>query len=166
MPPQAAFGISVAFSFLAWGIVTALYIWPWLSVKPRVEAMRPILVLHSFRFVGLAFIVPGVVSPALPPGFARPDAYGDIVAAILAIIALALLRSRLGLLPVWLFSLWGSVDLLNAFYQGFRHGLAAGELGAAYFLIVLVVPLLLITHGVLFRLLLTKAPTQTGRVER
>lgn len=156
MPPQAAFGVSVAFSFLAWGIV-ARYFWPQLSVKPRLDAMRPILILHAFRFAGLAFIVPGVVSPNLPPAFAHSAAYGDLGAAALAIIALVFLRSSVGVALLWLFNLWGSADLLNAFYEGGRHGLAAGDLGAAYFIVVLFVPLLLITHGIMFRFLLKKA---------
>jgi hypothetical protein len=156
MPPQAALGISVVFSFLAWGIVTARYLWPRLSVGP-IDAVRAILILHAFRFLGLVFIVPGVVSPDLPAAFARPAAYGDFGAAILAIIALALLKSRLGIVLLWLFSLWGSADLLYAFYEGGRVGLAAGELGAAYFIVTLMVPLLLITHGLMFKLLLKTA---------
>jgi hypothetical protein len=122
------------------------------DILPR----RPILILHAFRFAGLAFIVPGVVSPELPSAFARPAAYGDLGAAILAIIALGLLRSRPGIVLLWLFSLWGSADLLYAFYEGGRHGLAAGDLGAAYFIVILLVPLLLVTHGIMFRLLLKK----------
>jgi len=113
-----------------------------------------LLILHSFRFIGLVFLVPGVVSPNLPVEFARPAAYGDLVAALLALFALAGLQSRLGLVLVWLFNLWGSADLLNAFYQANRVGLAPGDLGAAYFIPTIVVPLLAITHGLMFRILL------------
>jgi hypothetical protein len=84
MPPQAIFGISVAFSFTAWGIVAAPYLWPELRDQPRAQALRPLLVLHSFRFIGLAFLVPGVVSPELSAAFAHPAAYGDLLAAVLA----------------------------------------------------------------------------------
>src|SRR5215472_99992 len=154
MPPQALFGISVAFSFIAWGIVAARYLWPELRNQPRAEALRPLLVLHSFRFIGLAFLVPGVVSPELSAAFARPAAYGDLAAAILALIALAGLQTRAGLLLVWVFNLWGTADLLYAFYQGNSIGFAPGQLGAAYFIPTVIVPLLLITHGLVFRLLL------------
>src|SRR6059058_6246578 len=91
--PQALFGLSVVFGFIAWGIVAALYIWPALRGRPRTEALRPLLILHSFRFIGLAFLVPGVVSPDLPSAFADSAAYGDIVAAIFALLALILLPS-------------------------------------------------------------------------
>lgn len=111
-------------------------------------------ILHSFRFVGLSFLVPGVVSPDLPADWARPAAYGDVIAAILALLALARLKSKLGTTLVWVFNVWGCADLLYAFYQANRVGLEAGQLGAAYFIVTVFVPLLLITHGLLFRLLL------------
>ena len=166
MPAIALFGLSVAFGFLAWGIVTAKYIWPELRNRSRVDALRPLLVLHSFRFIGLSFLIPGVVSPDLPHTFAFDAAYGDIVAAILAMLALAALRSPLGIPLVWIFSLWGSADLLNAFYQGSAAGLLPGQLGAGYFIPTAIVPLALITHGLMFRVLLQREPVPAkGRNE-
>ena len=155
MPQQMIwFFVSIAFSFIAWAIVTARYIWPELRLRERAEALRPLLILHSFRFIGLAVLVPGVVSPDLPPAFAHAAAYGDIIAAIVALLSLLLLPSTAGVAVAWVFSLWGSADLLNAFYQASHAGLLAGQLGAAFFLPTLVVPLLLITHGLAFRILL------------
>jgi hypothetical protein len=159
MPQQMIwFFVSIAFSFIAWGIVTARYVWPELRLRQRADALRPLLILHSFRFIGLAFLVPGVVSPDLPPAFAHPAAYGDLIAAILALLSLLLLPSPAGVAVAWIFSVWGSADLLNAFYQANHAGLLAGQLGAAYFLPTLVVPLLLITHGLAFRILLQHHP--------
>lgn len=111
--------------------------------------------MHCFRFIGLAFLVPGVVSPDLPAAFARPAAYGNLITVILALLALAALRSRLGIPLVWAFNLVGAADLLNAFYRANQAGVGRkpGLLGAAYFIPTLVVPLLLITHGLVFRLL-------------
>ncbi|HZE70979.1 MAG TPA: hypothetical protein VE135_15835 [Pyrinomonadaceae bacterium] len=154
MPPQALFGISVALGFVAWGIVAARYIWPALRNLSRANALRPLLLLHAFRFVGLAFLIQGVVSPNLPIAFARPAAYGDLATAILALLGIMALPSRLGIILVWAFNILGSIDLLYAFYEGNRGGLEAGQLGAAYFIPTVLVPLLLITHGLVFRLLL------------
>jgi hypothetical protein len=154
MLSQLCFFASIAFSLIAWGIVTARYIWPRLRLLPRSEALQPLLVLHSFRFIGLAFLVPGVVSPDLPSAFAHSAAYGDIVAAMLALLSLLSLRRGFGVVVAWIFNLWGSVDLLNAFYQAGSAGLLSGQLGAAYFIPTVLVPLLLITHGVAFRILL------------
>ena len=155
MPQQMIwFFVSIAFSLAAWGVVTARYIWPELRIRGQAEALRPMLILHSFRFVGLAFLIPGVVSPDLPDAFANSAAYGDLIAAILAFVSLQLLPGVAGIAAAWLFNLWGLADILNAFYQANHAGLLAGQLGAAYFLPTLVVPLLLITHGVAFRILL------------
>jgi hypothetical protein len=78
MEAQLVFDISVLMGLVVWGIIGARDIWPALRRRPRAQALRPLLLLHAFRFVGLAFLVPGVVSPDLPDGFARPAAYGDL----------------------------------------------------------------------------------------
>jgi len=163
MSQLALYGIGIVFGFIAWGIVTAQYIWPELSQRSRAEALRPLLIVHCFRFIGLAFLVPGVVTPDLPGAFARPAAYGDLIAAILAMVALAALKTRLGLLLVWVFNLWGTIDLLYAFYAGNQVGLRPEQLGAAYFIVTVLVPLLFITHGLMFRLLL-RGSTHTSRL--
>jgi hypothetical protein len=154
MSPELCFFGSIGFSLIAWTILTARYIWPQLRLLKRAEALRPLLVLHSFRFIGLAFLVPGVVSPDLPSAFAHSAAYGDIGAAILALLALIALPSAAGVGIAWLFNVWGTGDLFNAFYQANHTGLLAGQLGATYFIPTLIVPLLLITHGLAFRILL------------
>jgi hypothetical protein len=154
MLPQLYFFVSIAFSFVAWGIVAFSYIWPALRHRPRADALRPLLILHSFRFMGLAFLVPGVVSADLPAAFAQAAAFGDIIAAMSALLALLLLPRGAGVVAAWIFNLWGSADILNAFFQANHAGLLAGQLGAAYFIPTFVVPLLLITHGLAFRILL------------
>jgi hypothetical protein len=156
MPPQALFGISVILSFISWGIIARRYIWPALRRVPRAQALRPLLLLHAFRFVGLAFVIPGVVSPDLPVAFAGPAAYGDLSTSILALLALATMGSTLGIILVWVFNVLGSADLLYAFYQGNRVGLdqMPGLQGAAYFIPTVLVPLLIITHVIVFLLLL------------
>jgi hypothetical protein len=166
MALQLRFFVTIAFSFIAWGIVAARYIWPELRLRERADALRPLLMLHSFRFIGLAFLVPGVVSPDLPAAFARSAAYGDVVAATLALLSVLSLPRATGILTAWIFNLWGTADLLNAFYQANHAGLLAGQLGATYFIPTLVVPLLLITHGLAFRILLqheTESLMREGR---
>jgi hypothetical protein len=156
MAPQLYFFVSIAFGFVAWGIVAVQYVWPKLRLLPRADALRPLLVLHSFRFIGLAFLIPGVVSAELPTAFAHSAAYGDILAALFALLSLVALSRGSGVVLVWIFNLWGSADLLNAFYQANAAGLVPGQLGAAYFIPTLVVPLLLITHGMAFGILLRR----------
>ncbi len=166
MQTQFAFFASIAFSLLAWGILSARYIWPELRLRSRAEALRPLLILHSFRFIGLAFLVRGVVSADLPSVFARSAAYGDIVAAILAVLALLSLPSGVGIAVAWIFNIWGAADLFNAFYQANHAGLMAGQLGATYFIPTLIVPLLLITHGLGFRILMQSQPRPATQESR
>ena len=155
MPSPVLFGISAAFGLAAWGAVAWQYIWPELKVRRSPENLKPILLLHGFRFLGLAFVVPGVVSRELPATFAQPVAYGDFITAILALLALATLGSYTGTVLTWVFNIFGTADLLFAFYLGSRVALpdAPGLLGAGYFILAAYVPLLLITHGLAFRIL-------------
>jgi len=154
MNVQLLFGASVAFGLIAWGVFSALYLWPQLEGRSRADALRPLLVLHGFRFIGLSFLIPGVVSSDLPMTFARDAAYGDLAAAVLALLALAALRSRFGVALAWVFNIWGTFDLLNAFYQASASGLSPSQFGAAFFLPTFIVPFLLITHGLALRILL------------
>jgi hypothetical protein len=156
MAPPVLFGISVAFGLAVWGAVAWHYIWPALRERPSSENLKPILLLHGFRFLGLAFVVPGVVSPELPTTFAQPVAYGDLMTAILALLALATLGTRTGTVLTWVFNTFGTSDLLFAFYLGSRISLpeTPGLLGAGYFILAAYVPLLLITNFLAFRILL------------
>jgi hypothetical protein len=153
---QALFGLSVLMSFVAFGLVTQLYILPRLRILEREDALIVLVVPHTFRFIGLSFLVPGVVSPSLPSALAAPAAYGDLAAAILAMVATVSLsrRASFAISLVWLFNVWGTIDLLFAYYQGlFGVQLDPGALGAAFFIPTAVVPPLLITHGLIFWLL-------------
>ena len=153
MNSDALFGLSILMSFVAFGIVTKLYIWPRLRVMPRDAALVPLVVPHTFRFIGLSFLIPGVVSPSLSSAFAIPVAYGDLLAAILAVVAtLALSARAFWAIPiVWMFNVWGTIDLLHAIYQGqIRVGIDPGSLGAAFYITTVVVPALLVTHGLIF----------------
>jgi hypothetical protein len=106
----------------------------------------------------LSFLVPGVVSPDLPAAFARPAAYGDLATTVLALLSLATLTNPLGTMLVWTFNVVGTVDLLYAFYQGNTVDLVPGLQGAAYYIPTVLVPLLLVTHALVFRILLMTSP--------
>ena len=166
MPFPVLFGISAAFGLAVWGAVTWSYIWPSLRDRPGPENLKPILFLHAFRFLGLAFLMPGVVSPALPATFAQPVAYGDFATAVLAVLGAVTLGTPTGTVVTWVFNIFGTADLLFAFYLGSLISLpdTPGLLGAGYFILTAYVPLLLITHGLAFRILLgTKVAAPSAR---
>ena len=147
--------LSITFSMLAWTLVFRWYIHP-ASKKYSVEqVVKPFLLLHSFRYIGLMFLVPGVTSEVLDTRFAHPAAYGDLAAAMLAFIAIWALRTRLksALAFVWVFNILGLVDLINAVGRGIMY-VPDGHFGAAYWIPATIVPLLLVSHIYLFMLLL------------
>jgi hypothetical protein len=159
MKPIAVFGLSILMSFLSAGVVGLLYAWPRLRVMGREQALLALVAPHCFlRFLGLSLLVPGVVSPSLPAAFSEPAAYGDLIAGLLALIAMvALLRHSSRSTPaVWLFNTWGAADFLFAFYQGLRLQIDPGALGAAFFILTAIVPPLFVTHLFIFRLLISR----------
>jgi hypothetical protein len=149
MPTGPLFLTQLVLGYVAWLLCFGAYGLPKLRSMDPVQAHRAIATLHSFRFFGLVFLVPGVVGPGLPAGFAPAAAYGDLAAGVLAILALLTVRARpLFWTFVVAFNLVGAGDLLFDYWHAVRGGLAdhAGALGAAYVIPVLYVPLLMITH--------------------
>ncbi|UCI07080.1 hypothetical protein [Mesorhizobium sp. B1-1-8] len=161
MNTKEIIGLSVLLGLVAFGRVAQLYIWPRLQVMDREDALNALIAPHMIRYAGLSFLMPGIVSPQLPPAFALPAAYGDLTASLLAIVATFALSARASwaITAVWLFNIEGSIDLLFAYYQGVVGiGLEPGVLGAAFYIPTVYVPLLLVSHFLVFRLLLKPAP--------
>lgn len=150
MPTGMLFSFQLILGYVAWLLCFRTYGLPRLRSMSRVQVHQAIATLHSFRFFGLVFLVPGVVGPGLPDGFAQAAAYGDFAAGLLAIMALLTVRIRpLFWVFVVTFNLVGVGDLMLDYWHAVRGGLPehAGALGAAYVIPVLYVPLLMITHG-------------------
>ena len=162
MSPETIFNLHLILGYVAWLLCFGVYFMPRLKAMDLVAAQRAIATLHSFRFFGLVFILPGVVGPNLPAaGFATFAAYWDLATGLLAILALLTVRIRpLFWLFVVAFNLVGTIDLLLDYYHAIQVGLPAlaGQLGAAYAIPILYVPLLMITHVVAFYLLLRPQP--------
>lgn len=154
MPVDLILPISITFSLTAWFMILYWYIHPVIKHYPLEKKIEPFLFLHCFRYVGLMFLVPGVTTEVLDPRFSYPAAYGDLFAAVLAFVAIAAIRLKLkwSLLFVWIFNIWGTVDLLNAVTRGILFT-PDGHLGAAFWIPATIVPLLLVTHVYIFILL-------------
>jgi hypothetical protein len=151
MLPQFLFLIHIVLGYVAWLLCFSVYLLPRLRSMQPIEAQRVVATIHSFRFCGLVFVLPGVVGPHLPAGFANFAAYGDFTAGVLAMLALLVVRIRpLFWFFVVTFNLVGAVDILLDYYHAVRLGLPAlaGQLGAAYAIPILYVPFLMITHFV------------------
>jgi hypothetical protein len=168
MSTETIFQMQLVLGYVAWLLCFSAYILPRLNSMERVEAHRAIATLHSFRFFGLVFMIPGVVGANLPAGFATSAAYGDFATGLLAIAALLTIRIRpLFWMFVGGFNVVGTFDLLLDYYHAVRVGLpgSAGELGSTYAIPILFVPLLMITHVVAFYWLLRpqRPMTNVGR---
>jgi hypothetical protein len=159
MSSETLFRIHLVLGYVACLLAFGTYILPWLKSIDRVEAQRAIATLHSFRFFGLVFILPGVVGPNLPAGFATFAAYGDFATGVLALLALLTVRIRpLFWSFVVAFNLVGATDIIVDYYHAVRTGVPqmAGQLGATYIIPILYVPMLMITHVAAFYWLLRR----------
>lgn len=157
MSPANIFSLQLVLGYVAWLLCFRVYIWPRLGSMDAVDAQRAIATLHSFRFFGLAFMMPGVVGPNLPGSFAPFAAYGDFATGVLAILALFTVGVRpLFWLFVVAFNVVGTADLVLNYYHAVQANLpaVAGELGGMYAVPIIYVPLLMITHVAAFYMLL------------
>src|SRR6266851_1482756 len=162
MPPQIIFLLQLVLGYVACLLCFSAYVFPRLKRMDRVDAQRAIATLHSFRFFGLVFIVPGVVGPNLPAGFATFAAYADFATGVLAILALVTVRIRpLFWSFVVAFNLVGATDIIVDNFHATRVDLPAmaGQLGGTYAIAIIYVPLLMITHIAAFYFLV-RAPGQ------
>jgi hypothetical protein len=161
MSPLQVFGLQVGLSFVVCGLVAKWYVSPRLATLPLPIALQPLLVLHAFRHLGLVFLLPTVVGPGMPAGFAVPAAYGTFLAGLLALATITALRRRssLGVPMTWLFNVIGLLDLVNAFYLGLRHDV---QFGAAHYIPMLVAPAAVVTHVMIFHMLLRRSTATAG----
>ncbi len=162
MESTILFAVSVLTGLIVWNKISKKYLWlPYKDLELK-KAVEPILFLHSFRFAGLSFLIPGVVNAGLHPAWAIPAAFGDFSAAILAFITLSLANGNRVLFRafLWIFNILGFADLIIALINGPRYGILP-FLGAGYFIIILYVPVLLLTHLMVFRLLLKSTRPQS-----
>jgi hypothetical protein len=165
MSPNILFLTQLVLSYVPCLLCFGAYMWPRLKAMDRFDAQRAIATLHSFRFFGLAFILPGVVGSNLPAGFATFAAYGNFATGVLAMLALLAVRIR----PLfWLFvvalNLVGAADIILDGYHAVRVELpaVAGELGAMYAFLILYVPVQMITHIAAFYLLVRPTRRQAA----
>ena len=153
MSPETLFRVHLVLGYVACLLWFGTYILPKLKSMGRFEAHRVIATLHSFRFFGLVFILPGVVGPNLPAGFATFAAYGDFATGVLALLALLTAKIRPVFWPfIVAFNVVGAIDIIVDYYHAIQLNLPAfaGQLGATYAIPIVYVPMLMITHVAAF----------------
>lgn len=163
MPIEMILPLGILIGLINFSLIARWWLLPKLSALPRKDALTPLLLFHAFRYVGMALLIPGIVAPTLAMEFAAPAGYGDLLAALLALLALAALRLHWPLATglVWVFNIVGFVDLVVALVLRVRF-VETGELSGVYLMPAVYIPALIVTHVVIFRLL-TQAQTQEAQ---
>jgi hypothetical protein len=154
--------VNLLFSTLVFWIAARIYLLPRLGeLKPQ-AVLLPILLLHALRHLGLMFLAPGAIYPGIAPEFAYPAAIGDLLASLLAVIAIVAItvNSRMAKPLVWIFNIEGTLDLMLAIVLATIYD-AAPHMGPAYWIPAFWVPALLVTHYITFVVLLKHWPRPT-----
>jgi hypothetical protein len=155
IPIEAILPLSVTLGLLGSGLIGLWYVWPRIRDVAARDALIPLIFPHCFRYLGLSFLIHGVTTAPLDPRFATPTAYGDLLTSVLALASVVALRAnaRFAIPLVWIFSVVGVVDFLNAFARGLTFA-APGDFGATYYIPMVIVPPLMVSHFLIIARLL------------
>src|SRR5438132_13052069 len=131
MEPIVLFGIQFTLSLVAYSLIAFWYVAPRLSRLPMELALVPLLWVHAFRTVGGTILGPGAVAAGVPTEFRTMIGFGDLITALLALIALAALRTRLpgALVFVCLCVIVGMFDTFIAIFQSVLFNVFTYALG-------------------------------------
>ncbi len=145
---------------LVFYVAARIYLLPRLGELAPRSVLIPILLLHSLRHLGLMFLTRGAVYPGMPPQFAYPAALGDLITAVLALASIPAVLGNWGTARpwVWVFNVFGTLDLLSAITLATIYQ-APVTMGPAYWIPAFWVPALLVTHYVTFIILRTHRPS-------
>jgi hypothetical protein len=143
--------VNLVCSTLVFYAAARIYVLPRLNEWGFRKVIMPVLLLHSFRHLGLMFLTRGATYPGIPKEFAYPAALGDLLAAVLAFVSLlAVAKNLKASRPlVWLFNIEGTIDLAAAIVLATVYG-APAHMGPAYWIPAFWVPALLVTHYITF----------------
>ncbi|TMD11873.1 MAG: hypothetical protein E6J07_09500 [Chloroflexi bacterium] len=154
MEPIVLFGIQFTLSLVAYLLIAFWYVVPRLSVLPRELALVPLL---------WVLLAPGAVGPGVPMEFRTMIGYGDLITALLALVALTALRVRFqgAIALVWLCVIVGMVDTVNAIIQSMRFSVFTYALGVNWVIVTIYVPALLVSSLLIFMQLLGRTSSDT-----
>lgn len=156
MNSVAIFWMQLFASVFVFSVITAWYVWPALVKLPRNSALTALLFVHVLRYVGMTELVTGMIDPNLPRGFVSSAAYGDLLEAALALVSIFALRSnlRFALPLVWVANTWGFIDLLNGVRGVLQLNVPSFNLSTLWYIYTFYAPIVLISHLVIFRVLM------------
>lgn len=149
------FWMQILSSVGVFSLVAVWYVWPRLTVLPRRSALTALLFVHVFRYVGMTLLVKDMVDPALSKSFLNAAAYGDLVAAALALASIIALRTnwRGAIALVWVTNVWGFVDLLNGLRGVLQTSVPNFDLATLWYVYIFYAPLVIVSHVLIFAVL-------------
>lgn len=167
MDNVAIFWMQLVVSCVVCAIVVAWYVWPYLTKLPRNSALIPLLFVHVPRYVGMTLLVPGMIDPKLPREFLSSAAYGDLLAAALALASIFALRSnwRVAVPLVWLANMWGFADLLNGVRGVLQLNVPSFNLATFWYVYTFYAPLVIVSHLMIFWILIKSRSYAEARTE-
>lgn len=167
MSSTAIFWLHIVVSTGVFTLLTMWYVWPRLVTLNVNSALVPLLFVNVFRFVGMGLLVNGMVDPRLSHADLSKSAYGDLIAAALALAAIFALRSnwQFATRLVWVANTWGFLDLLSTLYNIIDTDLPSYQLGSFYWVFILLAPLVIISEVGIFTILI-KSRSQSGSASK
>ena len=166
MQPIKIFVVQFVLSIFAWVIIARWFVISWIKTRSDLEVLPILIIPQLFRHIGATLLVPGVAASSLPPLFAVSTAYGDIATALLAMLSVSalVLRWKRALTIVWIFNIFGSLDMVHSLIQGARLKVAP-HLGAAWVVPTFVVPMMLTIHFLVFYTLVREQTSKGSQRE-
>lgn len=154
MSIEQIFQLQFILSLIVTAMIGLWWVRPWLARVDFFDGLFWLSVPHALRHLGMVFLVPAVVHADMPQDFAVEAGYGDLAAGLIALVALPALHYRLAIaMPLmWIFNIVGTVDLLNALPQA----KAIPYFRSAWYIPTFIVPVLLVTHGLIFAALIER----------
>ena len=168
MNPITIQGIQSTFTLVLSALVARWWVWPALQRRPTEDALVPLFLVHALRYLPLTAFAPGQVDARLPMDAMGAIAWGDLGAAVLALIAALALRYRwTGAIAVaWFVNIVASLDWLYAGYVAASRGVATFPMGGNWYIMNEYAPAIGVVHVLIFLRLLRTAPVAASHGSR
>lgn len=149
--------IATSFSLMVFTSIAIWYVYPWVKTQEQLSAFVPLIGIHLFRNVGMMALAPGMAASEVSISIYEQMAYGDLISAALALIAIFIIRNQKSMIvalgAIWVFNIFGFLDVLHAMNLAMGNGLADLPMGATWLVGVFYVPMLIVSHIMIFYML-------------
>jgi hypothetical protein len=152
MNSDAIFWFQIAVSVVIFSLMAEWYVWPRLTKLPLNSALAPLLWVQVFRYCGMTLLVKGMLDPRLSHSLLKDGAYGDLIAATLALASIFALRFkwRYAIPLVWVANTWGFLDVLNVLRGVITKNVPSYHLESIWYIYTFYAPLVVVSAVMIF----------------